>query len=506
MAGLRCTFREFYHIWAKLEGWKVPAFHEEMIEWLSNYHKWKGHTGVLQIARNHGKSTMVGVFVAWVLTQDPTFRFLIISEKKSTATKMVAHIIGIIKRHPVANCLYDKNNPTEMWRADSIKVIGYTDERSASVESQGIGSAITGARADMIIFDDVEGPKNSATAAKREKLRTALKEPMHVLNPSCPVLYIGTPHAQESIYPELIGEVESTTDEDISHTEVSSLKMPGMSNTTGDFPNIVGTPLWPERFGLDVYLEKQQASGKKAISKGNFLSQYLLIPYRVTQTTFDSNDLVWYDSEVQMSHEGRAFLNINGKQREMVGMKVFWDPSLGHTSGSAVSIVLQDDIGNNYNHWTGRIQKEPDEQCRFVIGLAQAFHFSTVTIESNGIGGFMIRTFRKEAVGSGITCVEHVTKGDKKTRIVEIIRPRLQMKMLYAHNRMKGTAFEKEFNDFNTTGERLCDTVDAFASCIELQPIRIKIGQAGRLKHQFSGGWKEPVSYGKSRRNQADYV
>lgn len=503
------SFLKFVRVWAKIVGWTLPAFHEEIIHWLENHATWTGRTGVLQIARNHAKSTLVGLFVVWKLTQNPTLRFLIVSEKRDTATKMVAHVRSIIVKHPLAQCLYNKNDPNskEMWRGDSIKVLGHTDPRSPSVVSLGIRSGMTGWRADFIIGDDLEGPTNTATPGKREKLRAQMKELVHIIEPTGSTLFIGTPHCEDSIYPELIGKATATTDEDIKIIGgVSDLFMAAFKPGTrkGDFPNMTGEPLWKERMGVEVLLEKQRATGKSAISKGNFYSQYLLIPYRITNTILNSDDLRWYDKELTMDTRGRAWLG----DTEIVGQKVFWDPAFGQSvkaAGSAVAIILQDDKGNNYAHWVARLKK-PDgesmdlqEQCQFIISLAQAFHFRSITIESNGPGSFTARIFRKEAVGKGIACIEQTTEGNKIKRILDIIEPRLNAKMLHTHERMRGTPFQKEFDDFNTSNQRLCDTVDAFASAIELQPIRITAGQAGNLDNPFRGSYQKPHQWERGR-------
>ena len=64
----------------------------------------------------------------------------------------------------------------------------------------GLDSNITGARADIVICDDVEVPKTCATRALRDKLRQRLGELEFVLTPGGLQLYAGTPHAWDSIY------------------------------------------------------------------------------------------------------------------------------------------------------------------------------------------------------------------------------------------------------------------------------------------------------------------
>ena len=53
---------------------------------------------------------------------------------------------------------------------------------------------------DLIICDDVEVPNTSNTAQKRENLRERLRELDFILSPNGTMIYIGTPHAYDTIY------------------------------------------------------------------------------------------------------------------------------------------------------------------------------------------------------------------------------------------------------------------------------------------------------------------
>jgi hypothetical protein len=72
--------------------------------------------------------------------------------------------------------------------------------REPSVICQGINGNITGARSDLVICDDVEVPNTANTAAKRESLRERLRELDFILSPGGSIIYIGTPHATDTIY------------------------------------------------------------------------------------------------------------------------------------------------------------------------------------------------------------------------------------------------------------------------------------------------------------------
>lgn len=82
----------------------------------------------------------------------------------------------------------------DQWAADQFTVRRDVELRDPSMLAKGIGANITGLRADLIICDDVEVPRNCDTALKRMDLREKLEELDYILTPQGMQLYIGTPH------------------------------------------------------------------------------------------------------------------------------------------------------------------------------------------------------------------------------------------------------------------------------------------------------------------------
>jgi hypothetical protein len=67
----------------------------------------------------------------------------------------------------------------------------------------GITGQLTGSRADLIIADDIETPKNSLTQTMRDRLAELVKEFDAVLKPDGRVVYLGTPQCEMSLYNRL---------------------------------------------------------------------------------------------------------------------------------------------------------------------------------------------------------------------------------------------------------------------------------------------------------------
>ena len=148
--------------------------------------------------RGCGKSTMVGLFCAWLLLRNPNLRIMVLSAEGDLARRMVRTVKRIIENHALTKNLKPKR--AEQWSGECFTVNRDMQLREASMQAEGILGNITGSRADVIICDDVEVPNTSGTAIKRENLRSRLNEVDYILVPNGLQLYVGTPHSFYSIY------------------------------------------------------------------------------------------------------------------------------------------------------------------------------------------------------------------------------------------------------------------------------------------------------------------
>lgn len=487
-----CTFQQFFMVWANMPGqkWKVPAVHFEILQFLTDFENWKNRTGVVQIFRGVGKSTIVGLFIVWMLTQDPTLRFLIVSSNDSMAKRMTADVQGIISRHPLAGHL---NSGENTWRDGTLFVHGHTDNRSPSVQAKSIESSMTGSRADWIIYDDVEDSENVQTEYQREKLRRQLREPTHILIPNTGIeLFVGTPHTWDSIYPEILGEAGK---EQPFRSGATSLKVPVMTEETGEFPELTGTPTWPERFSMEEILKKQAASG----TKGNFLSQYLLVPYNPKDTILDPTLIAGYKHEIEIHEANGSVLARIGENR-VVGVSAYWDPAMGTAKGDAsvLTILFTDDLGNYYLHRQVALMGTPQLQAEKAIEVMKACGVSHVVIETNGAGAPFPSIFRERAAGKGVSCEGRSTSMKKELKIIQAFEVRLAGGFIHAHRSVLDSPFWGQLRDFNPNKSRQKDDyIDSAAMAILSQPFRLKSGHFGTRSQSWqsmgNGGFEAPM-------------
>ena len=128
-----------------------------MSRWLDE--RWSnGDRELLLLAfRNSGKSTLVGLFCAWLLLQNANLRILVLAGDFPLARKMVRNVRRLIECHPLTDGLQAARR--EQWAADQFTILRRLELRDPSMLAKGISANITGLRADAIIFDDVEVPK-----------------------------------------------------------------------------------------------------------------------------------------------------------------------------------------------------------------------------------------------------------------------------------------------------------------------------------------------------------
>ena len=445
------TFLEFLWIWDKINGLKLPHHHKVIGQFLENiFTSPDKRKGLLMAFRNSGKSTLVGLFCAWVLLKNPCLRVLVVSADHALAKKMVAHTKHIIEHHPA--CQGMKPHRLEEWASDRFTIRRPQIGRDPSMLAHGLSANMTGCRADIILCDDVEVPKTCNNSAKRQDLRTKLSELDYILTPGGMLLYIGTPHAEETIY----------TPKENWHI----LKIPLL--------NKQGQSAWPERF-----TPQKIAEIKYATSPNKFASQMLLQAVKFEKERLNKKLLKVYDLPL-CYHEanGSGFLKIG--DTKIKSASCWWDPAFGKSGGDAsvIAAVFTGEDGNYYIHALAYLQV-PDMaestkwQCEQVARFLWENFLPAVHLETNGIGRFLPALLRQELAHRQMACavIEETSHQNKVERILGALEAPLMNGSLYVHISVMQTSFSDEMQDFNTSGRTHDDGLDAVAGCILSEPV-----------------------------------
>ena len=466
---LRADFDEFVWIWNRHQGQDTPDLHVSIARWLSR--SWHGGDRqlLLMAFRNSGKSTLVGLFCAWLLTLDPNLRILVMAADLALARKMVRNVKRIVERHPLTQGLRPRR--ADQWASDQFTVNRPTELRDPTMLAKGIGANVTGSRADIVICDDVEVPNTCDTPSKREELRARLHELDYVLVPGGLQMYVGTPHTYYTIYGER--PRREAGEEAPFLAGFSRLELPVYDEE--------GESRWPERFPVGKVEAIRRRTGPN-----KFASQMLLQPVNLADGRLDPDAIRFYDDDlVYVEGNGEARLTLGG--RRLLSASCWWDPSYGSPGSgdaSVVACVFTDEEGDYRLHRVEYLEHDParvsevDEAtqlCRQVVDVVRDLHLPAVTLETNGLGRFLPGLLRRELVAAGLSCavVETHSRRNKELRIVDAFDAVLAAGRLHAHRGVLDTPFLAEMREWTPGSKGRDDGLDAVAGCLLSEPVRL---------------------------------
>ncbi len=467
----RCNtvdFGVFLILWNASQQQKTPTIHFRMAAWLQKSLVNGNRHLLLQAFRASGKSTIVGLYIAWRLCNNPDLRILVLSAESKLAQKMVRTVRKVIEKHPLTQAI--RPNRPDQWAADSFTVKRPKISRDPSVLAHGLFANITGTRADIIICDDVEVPNTCDTAEKRIRLRERLSENDFILTPGGTQIYIGTPHTYFTIYADRprkeIGEQE------IFLKDFTRLVLPLVDEN--------GESLWPERYDETEVARLRAASGPI-----KFSSQMMLQPASLENGRLDAALLHRYDEEI-LATEAQGALVLSLCRRKLVSASAWWDPSFGgyKSDGSALAVLFTDDVGEYWLHRVAYIKASPKEgedeatlQCRTVSEIAKDFFLPMVAIETNGLGKFLPAILRRELAAARLSCsvVEKYSTQSKDHRILESFDAVLAARALHVHGSVYETRFVTEMTEWKPGLSGAADDgIDAAAGALSLEPVRLR--------------------------------
>lgn len=485
----RLSFEEFLLAWHGVDGRGVPQHWHSMARWMECMAARGERRLVMQAFRAAGKSTLGGFFAAWLLFRSPSLRILIVAAEQSLATRMALHTRGILERHPLTRHLVAGRR--DVWASDRFTVERAGGGRDPSLLARGLESNLTGSRADVIVCDDVEVPNTARSYDLRMGLRRRLSELDFVLVPGGLALYLGTPHAEDSIY---------ATDYAL---DGSAPFLEGAARFSLPVRDGSGRPTWPGRYsrsGLERLLER---SGSR-----KFSSQMLLQPASENESGFNTRQLALYDDELEYREGGgEAVLELCG--RRMVSSACRWDPALGPAPGrdgrkrdsNALALLYQDVEGQWYLHRLLYLPPPPADgtedaaqwYCGRVADLVAAFHVPSVSVETNGLGAFLPGLLRRKLALNFLRCtvVEAHTKSRKADRIVAALDPLLSARALSVHRSVMSTPFPRELRSWDPQSQGLSDDgLDAVASAVLLDSVRLSRLPLGVRLRAAQGGMR----------------
>jgi hypothetical protein len=416
---------------------------------------------IIQAFRGCGKSWITAAYVLWLLYRDPQHRIMVVSASGPRADAFSIFCKRLIDEVPFLSFL----QPRDGQRTSNIAFdVGPSEpDQSPSVKSVGITGQLTGSRADTIVADDIEIPKNSYTELQREKLAELVKEFDAVLKPGGEVIYLGTPQVAQSLYSE--ENLQSRGYEcrvwpsrfthglneqggDVYHGTLA----PKIKKLLEENPEYEGHTTEPERFS-DLDLAEREGS----YGRSGFALQFMLdtslndanrYPLKIADfIVMDTNpdiapvQLTWASGPTQVI-DGLDNVGLNGDRYHAplyisqdwlnyTGSTLHIDPS-GRGSDETAYAVTKFLNGFIYiTRWGGLPGGYDDVTLDALVEIAKAEKVNEVIVESNfGDGMYTKLILPHFARKYPVTITENSVSGQKERRIIDVLEPALNQHRL----------------------------------------------------------------------------
>lgn len=178
-------------------GFGVTEQQADLAEWIAYGPQYL----MAQAQRAQAKTTIAACFAVWALIHQPHWRVLIISAGGTQAVEISTLIVRLIMTLPVLECLRPDKLAGDRTSVEAFDVHHSLKglDKSPSVACVGIDSNLQGKRADVLIPDDIESSKNSATPTQRAKIAHLTKDFTSICA-NGRIIWLGTPQTQDSIY------------------------------------------------------------------------------------------------------------------------------------------------------------------------------------------------------------------------------------------------------------------------------------------------------------------
>jgi hypothetical protein len=260
-------------LWVAVGLPKLAKHQHQIGKWLQQGPRRRG----VRAFRGASKTWVTLAFCLWRLFRNPNERIMLVSKTEKHSRDSLYMVRSWIDKVPWLSHLSPQRTEGHRDSATQFDIATAPSDRVASFSAYGIGGQITGGRATMIIADDVETSQNTLTLDMRQRLREEVKEFENILIPGGDIIFLGTPHHEETLYDKLVegGYVFQSwparypkADEPVpSLAEDMKAELESGARGPGDCA-------WPERFDNEDLLEREAAEGRST-----FAMQYMMITH-----------------------------------------------------------------------------------------------------------------------------------------------------------------------------------------------------------------------------------
>lgn len=252
------------HLWACFKylgiGEPTPAQYA-MADALQNF----GNDMQLQAGRGFGKSVITSCLASWFLLKDPNTTIMVVSATSNKAAEFISMTRKILDLVPYCSHLRPGDHTSDNAFAFNVECRTKVGQ-DKSCFARGITSQLTGSHAEYVIADDVEIEGNCETAAARQKLMNKVGEFEQIRNVGGRVIFLGTPQIKDSIYNQLKSGYKVTKFPAVMPNRNDETEMEDINEFLISSSMVEGDPVQPERFPIELLMERQAKIGPKSFA------------------------------------------------------------------------------------------------------------------------------------------------------------------------------------------------------------------------------------------------
>jgi phage terminase large subunit-like protein len=223
--------------------------HDDLQRFLSQHRK-----ALVELPRDHGKSTQVCARLVWELGHDPSLRIKIVCASEALAAERGRFIREAIEGSKHLHEVFPDLRPATPWSDTRLTVRRPANVIGPTITAIGIGAASTGTRADLLVCDDIVDVKALHSRAERVRVKDHFRNNlMNLLEPDGRFWGLCTPWHRDDLNAEL----------------KRNDAYPLFRRSIGDDLE----PVWPQRWPRQALATRRAEVGEVSFARG-----YRLLP------------------------------------------------------------------------------------------------------------------------------------------------------------------------------------------------------------------------------------
>jgi phage terminase large subunit-like protein len=219
------------------------AIHCDLQDFLSDHPR-----ALVELPRDHGKSVQVCIRILWELGRNPGLRVRIVCANEALAVERGRFLRDAIATNSRLRLVFPHLKRSVPWEAFQFTVARPGNVLGPTVAAVGVGAGTTGARADLLVCDDIVDVRAIRSRADRERVATYFHENLvNLLEPDGRLWCLFTPWHHDDLNARLK-----------RNAAFSLFRRP-----IGDDLE----PIWPEKWSRAALQQRRAEIGEVAFSR-----------------------------------------------------------------------------------------------------------------------------------------------------------------------------------------------------------------------------------------------